>query len=499
MGLSLFTTLLLLGSWAVLAAFLKGDRFRRPGSSVVPRATPRILTPLALLGLAAVAGLVSVVGAPADKVYPAYGALALLVLGVGTAVSALLGASPAGGEEASQPRIGKLPLLQSPNSLVAIGGEEASQPRIGKRGWTALALLSSAEVVGVLNDWLVETLNQWQGPVGARSVVPGALGLLFLVLGTGGAAWTFLARNTAAGDTASDPRRTMPRPWWTLAVLGMAVAALVLANMMFPTPAGLLGLVLLMLGTGAGLFGYLFEGRATSPSQPAILRISPRGWVCLGLLVLATGVVALEQTRAWTGLEAIDEKRVETATPEKNLAEVRAELTKEEAELRSLSTRPADGRSWDDLRGSDEPGGLAGGENDAARKLGDEVDELRLKLARLEAGPNSSQPALPSPPPPSVDLASWKWGPGSAGGYDRAAGDRTRRAMLESEVAQLRAKVTRMEAETNKAKPAPSPAAPMNVDLSTWAENARGGRQDTSAAGDNDLQPAVTGRSRVRQ
>jgi hypothetical protein len=325
------------------------------------------------------------------------------------------------------------------------------------------------------------------------------LGLFFLVLGTGGAVWTFLARNTAAGDTMSEPRRTTPKPWWTLAVLGLAVAALVLTNLMLPTPAGLLGLALLILGTGAGLFGYLFDGRAKSPCQPAILRISPRGWVSLGLLVLATGVVALEQTRVWTGREAIDDKHAEEATREKNLAEVRAELARKEAELRSVRTRPTDGRSWDDLRGSDEPGGPAGVASGYARNQEDEVDELRLKLARLEAGQNGPQPALPSPPPPSVDLATWKWRPGPSGPYDRAGADRGRRAMLESEVAQLRAKVTRMEAETNKAKPAPSPAAPTNVDLSTWAWKARGGRQDTSVADEDHLRPAVTGRNRVRE
>jgi hypothetical protein len=70
--------------------------------------------------------------------------------------------------------------------------------------------------------------------------------------------------------------------------------------------------------------------------------------------------------------------------------------------------------------------------------------------------------------------------------------------MLESEVAQLRAEVERMEAETNKAKPAPSPAAPTNVDLSTWGWNARGGRPERSAADDAPLPPAVTGRNRAR-
>jgi hypothetical protein len=432
MGLALFTTLLLLGSWAVLGAFLKRDRFRRQGNSVVPRATPRILTALALLGFAGVTGLVGVIGESADKVYPAYGALALLALGVGTTVAALRSASPA-------------------------GGEESPQPRITKRGWAALALLGSAEVVGVLNDRVVDTFNQWQGAAGTLSVVSGTVGLLLLVLGTGGAVWTFLARNPATADTVSKQRRIPPTAWWTVVVLGLAVAALVLANWMLPTPAGLLGLVLLILGTGAGLFGYLSDGRASSPGQPALLRISPRGWVSLVLLILATGVVALGQTGVWTGREA------EEATPEKNLAAVRAELARKEAEMRSLSTRPTDGRSWDDLRGSD-PGAPAGGEDGS----------------------------------PTVDIANWNWRPGSAGRDDPGA-DRARRARLEGEVAQLQAKIARLEAESNHAKPVPPPAAPASVDLSTWGSNPRGGRQDASGTDDDHFDPAAPGRKPLRR
>jgi hypothetical protein len=360
--------------------------------------------------------------------------------------------------------------------------------RATPRKVAALALLGSAGVAGLADVVRV------QGPAGARSVVPGTLGLFFLVLGTGGAAWTFLARNTAPGDTVSEPRRITPKPWWTLAVLGLAVATLVLTNWMLPTPAGLLGLVLLILGIGAGVFGYLSEGRATSPGQPALLRISPRGWVSLGLLILATAAAALGQTQAWTG-----DNQVEEATLAKNLAEVRGELARKEAELQSLTTRPTDGRSWDDLRGLDEPGRPAGVENGYARKLEDEVDELRAKLARLEAGPSGPQPAFASPSPPSVDLATWKWRPSPDRRDDRAGTDRARRAMLEGEVAQLRAKVTRLETEANKAKPTLSPAAPRSVDLSTWGQDARGGRRDTGTGDDDQLQPAVTGHNRVRQ
>jgi len=473
MALSLCATLLLLGAWAVFEAFLKGDRLRRHGNSVVPRATPRIVTSLGLLGSAGVAGLVDVVREPADKVYPAYGVLALLGLGAGTAVSALRRASPA-------------------------GRDEAPQPRVTKQGWAALALLLSAQVVAALNDRVVEAFHRMQGPAGVRSVIPGAFALFFLVLGTGGAAWAFLARNTAPGGTVSEPRWATPKPWWALAVLGLAAAALVLTNFILPTPAGLLGLVLLVLGTGAGLFGYLSDHRAKSPGQPAVLRISPRGWVSLGLLALATGAVTLNQTRAWTGKEATD-KQAQEAISEQDLEAVRAELARKEAELRSLRTRPTDGRSWDDLRGPDEPGAPHAGENGDARKLEGEVDGLRLKLARLEAGPNGPQPALPSPPPPTVDLATWKWRPGRAGAQDRTGADRARRAVLESEVDQLRAKVKRMEAETNKPQPAAPPAAPTSVDLSTWGPNGRGRRQDTSAAGQGLLPTAVTGRNRFRE
>src|SRR5262249_29383970 len=198
---------------------------------------------------------------------------------------------------------------------------------------------------------------------------------------------------------------------------------------------------------------------------PAALPVSPRRGVPLGLPALATGAVAVEQTRAWTGREATD-KQAQEATAEKNLEAVRAELARKEAELRALRTKATDGRSWDDLRGPDEPGAPHAGENGDARKVEGEGDELRLKLARLEAGLRGPPPAPPSPPPPTVDLATWKWRPGPAGAQDRAGADRARRAMLESEVDQLRAKVNRMEAGSNKPKPAAPPAAPTSVDLS---------------------------------
>jgi hypothetical protein len=472
MGLSICATLLLLGTWAVLTALLNGDRFRRRGGSVVPLPTPRILVALTLLGSAGVVGLVGVAGEPAGKVYPAYGALALLALGVATAVAALRRAPGA-------------------------EGEEASQPRITKQGWTALALLSSAQVVGVLNDRVVDTVNRLQGPAGGHPVVPGALGLFFLVLGTGGAVCMFLARNTAAGDSTPQPRRITPRPRWTLAVLGLAVAALVLTHLIFPTPAGMLGLVLLILGIGAGLFGYLFDDRARSPGQPVLLRISPRGWVALVLLVLATGVLALAQARAWIDRKAVAEG-VEEAAPEKALVELRAELARKEAELRSASTRPADGRSWDHVRGPDEAGGPIAGEDGAARRLQEELDQLREKLSRLEAGQSDSQSALFSPPAPTVDLATYKWTPGPASSQDRARADRARRAALESDVAQLRAKVTRMDAEANKVRPAPSPATPARVDLADYPWNGRRGRPDAGGTVEDHREPAVTGRKGVR-
>jgi hypothetical protein len=340
------------------------------------------------------------------------------------------------------------------------------------------------------------------------------LGLFLLVLGTAGAVWTLLARNPVVARSShvvarspdlatpggvSEPRGFRPKPWWTLAVLGLAATAFVLSNVMLSTPLALLGLVLLLLGIGAGVYGYLFDGRAECPGQRALLRISPRGWVSLSLLVLATGVEALELTRAWTNGEASNAQQVAEATPEKNLAEARAALAKIEAELRSSKTKPTEGRSWDDLRGSDGAGTPAGGGNGDARKLENDLDDLRLKLARLEADPNGSLPALPPPTVSSVDLATWRWRPGPGRSDDRAAADRARQTMLEGEVAQLRAKVTRIEAESNKPKAAPSPAGPLNVDLSTWTWNARGGRPDTSVADQDHLQPAFSGWNRVRQ
>jgi hypothetical protein len=364
--------------------------------------------------------------------------------------------------------------------------------RASLRTLTVVGLLGSAGVAGIVDLVRVQGL--------AGSVIAGTLGLFLLVLGTAGAVCTFLARNclvTLPPDDAtrsvSVPPRITPKLGWTLAVLALAAAALLVSNVMLPTPAGHLALVLLILGVGAGVFGYQFDRQAESPRQPGILRVSPRGWISIGLLALATGIQAVDQAWVWASGEAFGTHQVAEATAEKNLAEARAALVKMEAELRSL---PTYGRSWDDLRGSNDQG-TASHESGDARKLQAELDDLRLQVARLGAGPNSSGPALLSysPVPSTVDLATWKWRSTLPRSYDRAEPDRDYQTMLESQVGQLRAKVTQMETEANKAKSARATVSPMNVDFSTWTWNGRV-RQDTSVAG-HDSPSSGTGRYRM--
>jgi hypothetical protein len=188
MGLSLFATLLLLGSWVVLTAFLGGDRLARRGEVPRPPAPRRILTALALLGLAGVVGIVTVVREPPGRVYPAYAALALLLAGAGTALATF-------------------------RRTPAAEGEGTARPGMTKRAWAALALLSSAEVVALLNDRLVDAVEQVQVQSGAVSQALGAPALFFLVLGTGAAGWIFLGGGQAApSSTGPGLRWFVPRP-----------------------------------------------------------------------------------------------------------------------------------------------------------------------------------------------------------------------------------------------------------------------------------------------
>src|SRR5262249_42445942 len=155
-------------------------------------------------------------------------------------------------------------------------------------GWTALALLSSAQVAALLNDRIVGGVKHFHVPGETFALALGTFGLFCGVLGTCGAVWTFLTSGRAPGVARRSLRWFTPRPWWPLPSLALALAILFLANALLPTPAGLLGLVLLLLGTGAGVFGYLADSRARGNGGPARLGISPRGWISLGLLTLAT-------------------------------------------------------------------------------------------------------------------------------------------------------------------------------------------------------------------
>jgi hypothetical protein len=450
MGLSLFASLLLLGCWAVLAGFIAGDRLKKREGSRRFQLSGRIKTALVLLGLAGVVGIITVLRQPVDQVYPAYAALALLVLGTGVTLSAVRGDAPA-------------------------AAEAAARPRVTKRGWTALALLSSAQAAALLNDRIVETIQQVHVHSGTFAQILRALGLFFGVLGTCGAAWTFLTSCPSPDGPRPDQRWFNPRPWWTLAVLILGLSVLFLANALLPSAGGLLGMVLLMLGTATGLFGYLADTRARALHESSGLRISPRGWVSLGLLTLATGVLALNQTRAWTGRDASanSQARTDEVDPaaREELAQVRRRLAQKEKELQSLDSRRAGqrGAAWDSIPDSPGPYRPTEEENPRGmelpyRRTPKNIDETRDRSSRADDWPTV------------VHLDDLRQKPDLRDSNDREQPAGDERALLAKEVERLKEQVRQKEARLKRRQKSAFDREATAVNLSSWNGRPSGGR-----------------------
>lgn len=456
MGLSMFASLLLVGSWAALAAFLAGDRLRKRAGSALPQFTRRTGGALALLGLAGLAGVAAVVQGSVDEVFPAYAALALWFAGLGATLWAFRAGPPA-------------------------EGEAATGPRMTRRGWTALALLSGAQVTALLNDRLVDTFRQFQVQARALSLALGALGLIFLALGTGGAARTFLAGSAVPGGRGTALRWLPATPRWTLTALAVALAVLFLANALVPTPGCSLGLVLLVLGTGTGLFAYVCDAGVRAKDEPAWLRISPRSWVSLGLLALAMGVLTFEQARAWAGREAAGADLARAGSEpdpaaEADLAKLRRRLAEKQRELDALGRTPGDGRGWDSIPGSPGPDAVVDRENPGPTALEQEVRELKDRLARMEGGRNRVRPGRSFEGPKVTDLDDWSRKPGPGGRDDRSGSAESRRAHLEKEVEELRDTLRQKETKLKGEKVTTPSQQATSVNLASWNGRARGGR-----------------------
>jgi hypothetical protein len=443
---SVCLVLLLLGSWATVAALIAGDRLRREGTSILPRVTPRVGTALALLALAGVAGVVSVAQQPAAATFPHYVTLGLLFLGTGVTLAALTRAAP--------PQADGL-----------------SQPRITNQGWTALALLGSAQVAGMVNHRAVEAVQHVPAQAAGHSPVWGLIGLLCLASGTCAAATTFLARRPPGDDSVAGMVPLNPRSWWALALLGVALALLGLDTLAAPTPGGFFSLVLALLGVGAAVFGRVADAREKSEERSAILRISPRGWISLGLLTLAIVVLAGQQTLALTS------RTGPTAEAESQLAQLRAEVDQKQAALDALTSHGRDESAW--MRPA--AGSAASGDRTAQQvtRLENEVAALRERLAQSEAA-RTRGPSNPSALPPSVRMDDWNWHSGAAGQPNSADPTAAERARLEQELAGLKTKLAQMEADLKGRSNSASVSTPAN---GTSKEPAGRGEQGTPPGG----------------
>jgi hypothetical protein len=257
-----------------------------------------------------------------------------------------------------------------------------------------------------------------------------------------------------------------------LTVLVLALATLFLANALVPTPGGLLVLVLLLLGTGTGLVGYLCDARGQAKEHPDRPRISPRGWVSLGLLTLATGVLALNQIQAWTAPDVADSQLARAAKSEaaarEDLAALRRQLAEKEKQLKSLDFKTADDRrgAWDYL--PDSPGPYRPADRDNPRGA-----DLPERLAQRDTEHNRNRSGRSDDGPTVVDLEDDSRKP------RRESNDRThpadnQRTRLEKEVEQLKDQLRQKEARLKGKKSSSLARQPTTVNLPSWNGHSRG-------------------------
>jgi hypothetical protein len=142
------------------------------------------------------------------------------------------------------------------------------------------------------------------GLVGAPAASSGLglLGLLLVFVGTVAELAAFRSGDLVRAGGGPALRRLSPRARGTFAILGLAAAAVGSAAALAPATGLYLCLVLLLLGAGSGLAATLLHGRAGSAGEPLPWRVSPRGWVSLGLLASAGVVLGAAQfgpTAGW--------------------------------------------------------------------------------------------------------------------------------------------------------------------------------------------------------
>jgi hypothetical protein len=198
-----------------------------------------------------------------------------------------------------------------------------------------------------------------------------------------------------------------------LAILGAALAFVWLAHLLVPTPGSALGLVLILLGTAAGLVAYLADGEARRREGPILGRVSPRGWVSLGLLTLAAGVLAITLAGSWTPREAAEgrlpgpDARPAATRATGELAEARRRLADKQSELESWK------KTWNYIPDSPGPQTVKDREEARAARLAVEVEDLRAEVARMEAKLKKARSG--SPPRQGAIAARPAWN-GRAGG-----------------------------------------------------------------------------------
>jgi hypothetical protein len=167
--------------------------------------------------------------------------------------------------------------------------------RVTGRAKLALGLLVADLCVDLSSGRVAEAVQQFGTLAGRTNFLLSAPAFILVLLGTGAATVTFRSGSPLLSGPGSPLRRLGPRVKGTLAALGLALSALVLAAVLAPDPGLYLGLVLLTLGIGAGLLALFHQARAPAGEDPAAWGIAPRGWVSLALLGAAGLVLGTQE------------------------------------------------------------------------------------------------------------------------------------------------------------------------------------------------------------
>jgi hypothetical protein len=257
------------GALCATSSLASGEALRTDDAPFFRRVTARMLLSLAFLGAAVVGGALELLRAPAIP-SGAWLSPLLLAAGAWAALRAYVGA----------PRR---------------RGNETFAERLTPRGQYALGLLAAALLVDLSGGRLPSTSRQFQTFADNSNSTLVVLGMVLTGLGAGAAAATFRAGSPLLPGTGPLPQRLRPLAKGTVALLGLALAAVGLASYLSPSAGMLLCLLVLALGITTGGFALFFAARPGWQDAPGPCGISPRGWVSLALLALAVGLLAAHE------------------------------------------------------------------------------------------------------------------------------------------------------------------------------------------------------------